>query len=113
MSISPEEIKVVPRGPEPGGMGGAYRAFGETLRGLRTTMAREVEYPAEIDLPITDTLGSIPAHNAETMPDRPMYALRVPGDPLYPNQFYLMPGSTTRGGPAPKLRKGIPPNMLP
>ena len=34
MSIRPEEIKVVPRGPEPGGWGGTYRAFGETLRGL-------------------------------------------------------------------------------
>ncbi|MEZ5185473.1 MAG: long-chain fatty acid--CoA ligase [Candidatus Nanopelagicales bacterium] len=39
-------------------------------------MAREVAFPAEIDLPITDTLGSIPASNAQTMPHRPMYALR-------------------------------------
>jgi len=43
MSIRPDEIKVVPRGPEPGGMGGAYRAFGETLRGLRTTMGHDYE----------------------------------------------------------------------
>ena len=29
----------VQRGPEPGGAGGAKRAFAETLRGLRTTWA--------------------------------------------------------------------------
>ena len=29
--------------PSPGGAGGAYRAFGETLRGLKTTFARIVE----------------------------------------------------------------------
>jgi NADH-quinone oxidoreductase subunit I len=51
MSISPEEIKVVPRGPEPGGAGGAYRAFGETLRGLRTTMGRMFEKPVTIQYP--------------------------------------------------------------
>jgi NADH-quinone oxidoreductase subunit I len=51
VSISPEEIKVVPRGPEPGGMGGAYRAFGETLRGLRTTMARLFDKPVTIQYP--------------------------------------------------------------
>ena len=51
MSISPEEIKVVPRGPEPGGPGGAYRAFGETLRGLRTTMGRLFDKPVTIQYP--------------------------------------------------------------
>ena len=51
MSIRPEEIKVVPRGPEPGGWGGAYRAFGETLRGLRTTMARVFDKPVTIQYP--------------------------------------------------------------
>jgi len=30
------DVVPVERGPEPGGLGGAYRAFGETLRGLRT-----------------------------------------------------------------------------
>jgi NADH-quinone oxidoreductase subunit I len=39
-----DELLELPRGPEPGGTGGAYRAFGETLRGLRTTFARIV-YP--------------------------------------------------------------------
>ena len=53
MSIRPEEIKVVPRGPEPGGWGGTYRAFGETLRGLKTTFSQltegvtTVQYPEE------------------------------------------------------------------
>ncbi len=51
MSIRPEEIKVVARGPEPGGMGGAYRAFGETLRGLRTTMGRMFDKPVTIQYP--------------------------------------------------------------
>ena len=37
------EVVEVQRGPEPGGIGGAYRAFGETLRGLKTTMARLIE----------------------------------------------------------------------
>ena len=38
-----EDTIVVGRGPQPGGDGGAYRAFGETLRGLKTTFARVVE----------------------------------------------------------------------
>ena len=44
---------VVHRGPEPGGLGGAYRAFGETLRGLKTTFMRipegvtTIQYPEE------------------------------------------------------------------
>ena len=33
----PDDVLEVQRGPEPGGMGGAYRAFGATLKGLRTT----------------------------------------------------------------------------
>jgi NADH-quinone oxidoreductase subunit I len=49
---SPEELHVV-SAPEPGGGGGFYRAFGETLRGLKTTLARVGEgtytyqYPEE------------------------------------------------------------------
>ena len=35
-------IEIV-RAPEPGGAGGAYRAFGATLRGLKTTLARVIE----------------------------------------------------------------------
>ncbi len=44
---------IVVRGPEPGGAGGAYRAFGETLRGMKTVMGRWAEgthtyqYPEE------------------------------------------------------------------
>ena len=37
-----DSVVSVQRGPEPGGVKGAYRAFGETLRGLKTTMARIV-----------------------------------------------------------------------
>jgi long-chain acyl-CoA synthetase len=37
--------------------------------------ARELEYPAEVDLPIVDTAGSIPARNARAFPNRPMYAV--------------------------------------
>jgi hypothetical protein len=43
------DVVEVQRGPEPGGLGGAYRAFGETLRGLKTTMARLVEGPMTIE----------------------------------------------------------------
>ena len=50
-ALSPEETITVPRGPEPGGMGGAYRAFGETLRGLKTTLARVIEGPLTIQYP--------------------------------------------------------------
>ncbi len=48
-----EDVIAVQRGPEPGGLGGAYRTFGATLRGLRTTFGRftgdtaTVEYPEE------------------------------------------------------------------
>ena len=35
-----DRVVAVLRGPEPGGAEGVYRAFGETLRGLKTTFAR-------------------------------------------------------------------------
>jgi NADH-quinone oxidoreductase subunit I len=37
------DVLVVPRAPSPGGAGGAYRAFGETMRGLKTTFGRLLE----------------------------------------------------------------------
>ncbi len=46
-----DDAVVVDRGPEPGGVGGAYRAFGETLRGLKTTLARVAEKPVTIEYP--------------------------------------------------------------
>ncbi len=46
-----DDVILVQRGPEPGGAGGAYRAFGETLRGLKTTFARMVEGPQTIQYP--------------------------------------------------------------
>ena len=45
------DVISVQRGPEPGGAGGAYRAFGETLRGLKTTFARILEGPVTIQYP--------------------------------------------------------------
>jgi hypothetical protein len=39
-------------------------------------MPREIEYPAEIELPIVDTAGAIPARNARRFPQRPLYAVR-------------------------------------
>jgi NADH-quinone oxidoreductase subunit I len=46
-----DRVVAVLRGPEPGGAGGLYRAFGETLRGLKTTFARIVEGPVTIQYP--------------------------------------------------------------
>jgi hypothetical protein len=39
----------------------------------------ELAYPPAIDLPIADTLASIPATRAADFPDSPMYALRTEG----------------------------------
>jgi NADH-quinone oxidoreductase subunit I len=47
---TPDELHVV-KAPGPGGAGGAYRAFGETLRGLKTTFARIVEGPHTMEYP--------------------------------------------------------------
>ncbi len=40
-------------------------------------MPRDVEYPAEVDLPITDTLATLVAGNAERFPTRAVYAVRT------------------------------------
>jgi NADH-quinone oxidoreductase subunit I len=45
------DVMVVPRAPEPSAAGSFYRAFGETLRGLKTTFARMVEGPVTIQYP--------------------------------------------------------------
>lgn len=45
------DVVEVVRGPDPGGVGGAYRAFGETLRGLKTTLSRLIEGPVTIQYP--------------------------------------------------------------
>ena len=47
---SPDLIEVQ-RGPQPGGVGAVYRAFGETLRGLKTSFMRVVEGPVTIEYP--------------------------------------------------------------
>jgi NADH-quinone oxidoreductase subunit I len=52
VSWSPGEHQiVVQRAPAPGAAGGAYRAFGETLRGLKTTLARVAEGVTTIQYP--------------------------------------------------------------
>ena len=48
---APRSVVAVQRGPDAGGPGGAYRAFGETLRGLKTTMARLIEGPVTVQYP--------------------------------------------------------------
>ncbi len=49
--INPDDVLVVARGPEPGGAGGAYRAFAETLRGLKTTFGEVVAGPTTMEYP--------------------------------------------------------------
>ena len=52
MTWTPGEDQIaVQRAPEPGAAGGTYRAFGETLRGLKTTFARVVEGVHTIQYP--------------------------------------------------------------
>src|SRR3954462_15962412 len=46
-----DDIIEVQRGPDPGGLGGAYRAFGETLRGLATTLGRLREGTVTMECP--------------------------------------------------------------
>ena len=46
-----DDVITVQRGPEPGGLGGAYRTFGATLRGLRTTFGRLAEGPHTVQYP--------------------------------------------------------------
>jgi NADH-quinone oxidoreductase subunit I len=52
MTYNPQDdAVVVVRVPEPGAGGSAYRAFGETLRGLKTTFSRIVEGTNTISYP--------------------------------------------------------------
>jgi NADH-quinone oxidoreductase subunit I len=46
-----DDVIEVVRGPEPGGAAGFVRAFGETLRGLKTTMGRLREGPVTMEYP--------------------------------------------------------------
>src|SRR5579875_2276895 len=47
----PGDVVEVIRAPRGGPARGAYRAFGETLRGLKTTFARVIEGPLTIQYP--------------------------------------------------------------
>jgi NADH-quinone oxidoreductase subunit I len=49
--LNESDVISVQRGPEPGGIGGAYRSFGATLKGLRTTMGRVFEGPITLQYP--------------------------------------------------------------
>ncbi len=46
-----DDVIVVQRGPEPGGWGGAWRAFASTFRGLANTMARLRQGPVTVQYP--------------------------------------------------------------
>jgi NADH-quinone oxidoreductase subunit I len=46
----PDVVKVQ-RGPQPGGPSGVYRAFGETLRGMKTVFANLIEGTTTIQYP--------------------------------------------------------------
>jgi NADH-quinone oxidoreductase subunit I len=45
------DVIEVARGPNPGGVASIYRVFGETLRGLKTTLGRVVEGPVTLEYP--------------------------------------------------------------
>ena len=49
-ALSDDEIAVV-RAPRPSPAGGTYRVFGETLRGLKTTLGKLLEKPSTIEYP--------------------------------------------------------------
>jgi NADH-quinone oxidoreductase subunit I len=49
--VKERDIIAVQRGPEPGGLAGIGRAFGETLRGLKTTLKQLVQGPVTIQYP--------------------------------------------------------------
>ena len=52
MTYNPgDDVILVQRSPKPGGASGTYRAFGETLRGLKTTFARLLEGSKVIQYP--------------------------------------------------------------
>jgi len=77
-------------------------------------MPRDLEYPAEISLPITGTAGSIPAHNAITEPDRPMYLLRSGDDwaDVTAKQFDDQVRAVAKGLVARGIEAGSPVGLL-
>ena len=68
-------IEVVQRAPQPGGAGGAYRAFGETLRGLKTTLRAHRRGPDDDPVPRGEGRRSTRASAAATS----CTASRTPG----------------------------------
>lgn len=52
MSWKPDDSEIlVVHAPQPGGGGGAYRAFAETLRGLKTTFGQMAAGPTTLEYP--------------------------------------------------------------
>ena len=90
-------------GPSPGGVGGAYRAFGETLRGLKTTMARLIEGPVTIQYPEEKTpvyprfRGRHKLHRSRTPASRSASAARSAPPPARPTASASSPPRTIPG----------------
>ncbi len=67
MTYEPAPTSIeVQRGPAPGGAGGFYRAFGETLRGLKTTFAPRRRGPGHDPVPRGEDRRSTRASAAAT-----------------------------------------------
>ncbi len=77
-------------------------------------MPRNVEYPAEVELPITDTLAHLAANNAVRFPDRALYALRSEGGwrDVSAAQFNDQVRSAARGLIARGIEAGSPVGIL-
>ncbi len=77
-------------------------------------MTREIEDPPEIELPITDTLGGLPARNPEIMPSRPLYAVRTADGwaNVAANRFNDQVGVVAKGIVARRVGAGSPVAIL-
>jgi long-chain acyl-CoA synthetase len=77
-------------------------------------MPRELEYPADIELPIVDTAGAIPARNASRFPQRPMYAVRSDEGwvDVTAAQFHEQVRAVSKGIVARGIRQGSPVAIL-
>lgn len=75
---------------------------------------RQVEVPAVVELPITQTLGTLPARNAEQFPDRAVYALRSGTGwvDVTARQFHEQVQATAKGLVARGIQPGQPVAIL-
>ncbi|HQR79040.1 MAG TPA: AMP-binding protein [Actinomycetota bacterium] len=77
-------------------------------------MRQQLEIPAEIELPVTGTAGSIPADNARTRPDHPVYLVRS-GDgwtDVTAKQFDQLVRAVAKGLVARGIEPGTPVALL-